>query len=920
MSGRGSMPVRPWSTLKSFAHAAALLACLAAGPVRADDEPLTLDEAASILGLQEEPVAPPDAVADFIADPDSVAEPERKPVAGPDASAKEAPLGPEPDPLAEWRRPPNDDDAQPSLPTEPTEVEASLPKDLTTVSDALALLRDHPSWIVGGVSAGVQDLREGRLSVRARIAVGLAVPAISVLLLLLVRFLRGRGNLSVELSYPTELQGRFLVRLSPKRTESGRGRIVNPDEAERAKSRAAGSNLEHHMVSRETQFRRIPVGTWFLSVDGYLRQGNGDEIVATRFEEREIHIARRGTQSVSLDLSPRACSIEIKVSWDRRPLPDAQVARMGAPSSVRLAKGPVVFPLALGQHVVVAGSADRVAEVPVEVSSFQSFAVEIDLANRDTLLFSGCPPAVAPYLAGDISTAARALERDGQREVASLLLGRFHAEQGRSESAAKHYEAAGKFLEAAELRAALSDYEHAGMLFERSGEDERAAEMYRSAGMLLRAGDAYSRASSFDSAVACFKRAGDVTRWVDALAKKGEMFEAARVALDQGDRSRAIQYLSEVGATHERYPEAAFRLAEAFRAEGHFDLAARKLEELLATRGEESVSTETLDLLAQLYEEASDYERALETLEKVRARDATFANLASRIERIRRARSTAQSNATSGATLPGGFGEKGRYEILEELGRGGMGIVFKARDKRLGRIVALKRLPDNLRNHPKAVELFLREARAAAALNHPNIVTLFDADQQDGTYYITMELLEGSPLQRILRSRGRLSPINVAKLGGQIATGLQFAHRGGVIHRDIKTANLFFTKDKAMKIMDFGLAKMQEEVRRSTTVIGGTPYYMAPEQSAGKAIDHRADLYALGVTFFELITGSVPFKDGDVAYHHRHTVPPDPRSLVENIPDDFATLILQCMEKLPDDRPADALEVCTRLGEIARQL
>ena len=145
------------------------------------------------------------------------------------------------------------------------------------------------------------------------------------------------------------------------------------------------------------------------------------------------------------------------------------------------------------------------------------------------------------------------------------------------------------------------------------------------------------------------------------------------------------------------------------------------------------------------------------------------------------------------------FSQEFRYEILEELGRGGMGIVFKARDRRLGRVVALKRLPDSLRDHPKAVELFLREARAAAALNHTNIVTLFDAGQEDGTYYITMELLEGLPLQKILQKREHLSAAHVAKLGGQIATGLEYAHEEGVVHRDIKTANIFFTRKKVVR-------------------------------------------------------------------------------------------------------------------------
>ena len=171
----------------------------------------------------------------------------------------------------------------------------------------------------------------------------------------------------------------------------------------------------------------------------------------------------------------------------------------------------------------------------------------------------------------------------------------------------------------------------------------------------------------------------------------------------------------------------------------------------------------------------------------------------------------ANTSADSGAITQTSGGdeddESERYELLDELGRGGMGIVYKARDTRLGRMVALKRLPENLQEHPTAVKLFLREARSAAALNHPNIVTLFDAGQSKGVYFLTMELLEGQPLDKILEAHGRLRPQDAARLGVQIATGLQYAHENRIVHRDIKTANLFFTRDKVLKIMDFGLGE-----------------------------------------------------------------------------------------------------------------
>ena len=313
---------------------------------------------------------------------------------------------------------------------------------------------------------------------------------------------------------------------------------------------------------------------------------------------------------------------------------------------------------------------------------------------------------------------------------------------------------------------------------------------------------------------------------------------------------------------------------------------------------------------------AEEFERSLSVLEVMRQRDASYPNVATRIEALKK---LVNQDATTGTTpaLTDVFGSGFRYEILEEVGRGGMGVVYRARDRRLERVVALKQLPENLRNHPKAIALFLREARSAAVLNHPNIVTVYDAGQENNILYITMELLQGMPLQQILRSRGKLTARDTARLGIQIAKGLQYAHEQHIIHRDIKTGNLFFTNSKKVKIMDFGLAKMVEEVGRGSTVIGGTPFYMAPEQGLGEAVDHRADLYALGVTLYELSTGTVPFTEGDVAYHHRHTTPPDPREKVEDLPAALADLILQLIAKTPAERCESAQEVSERLQPLS---
>jgi len=395
-------------------------------------------------------------------------------------------------------------------------------------------------------------------------------------------------------------------------------------------------------------------------------------------------------------------------------------------------------------------------------------------------------------------------------------------------------------------------------------------------------------------------------------ADAGRTIEAARVALENGEPDRAIRSLQSLMPDDDDYVAAANLLVEVLQREGHLDLAVEKTEEIIRNRGADKVPLDTCDRLATLLEENEQFERAIDVLEIVRRRDATWPNLAARIEELRKKHQLRQRETQPTGTAAGGI----RYEILEEIGRGGMGIVFKARDRRLDRVVALKKLPENLRNHPKVVDLFLREARASAQLNHPNIVTIHDTGQQGNTLYITMELMEGFPLHAILKHRGSLSPRDVAKLGLQACAGLGYAHEHHVIHRDIKTGNFFFTKSRMLKIMDFGLANMAREVRRSSTAVGGTPYYMAPEQSLGGGVDHRTDLYALGVTFYELLVGKVPFPDGDVAHHHRHTPAPDPRDAKEGIPEALAELVQQLMAKNPDERPQSAAETGERLQQL----
>jgi tetratricopeptide (TPR) repeat protein len=733
-----------------------------------------------------------------------------------------------------------------------------------------------------------------------------------VIALVVARTARGAGDLIVCIAYPDDLRGSFTVSVTRRKPNRKR---QTPAEREAAKTKVS-SRTVHHLVSRETQFRGLAPGRYWVTVDGELCGGAaGDGVLEEPYELMHAQVGSRDTRRIEFDLKPRHCPVEIRVSWDGQPLRECAVSVGGRPDTFRHLRGQSVrIGLPLGRHLVALGSGDRVAEREVVVESYATSTIEVDLGRNDGVLFKGCPPAVAPYLQGDVAAAARALAREGQDKLSNFILARMHAAQGNKARAAEHYEYAEYFAEAGRLREELSEWSRAAGLYQKAGESARSAEMFRRAGDPIRAGKAYEAAADYERALACYREAGETDRVIGVLERRGESFQAAVLARDNDDRARAIKLLQQVLPGDPNYGEACLLLADALETEGHVDLAARKLEERIERDTSGHVDPSLRGRLAELLERSGDSTRALDVLEKLREDEPTFPEISTRIEGLRKRLSTAKeaSGRITAATVP--VATESRYEIIEQIGRGGMGVVFRARDKRLGREVALKRLPENLRDHPSAVQLFLREARAAAALNHPNIVTLFDADQEDGTFFITMELLEGDPLHVILRRANRLSARDCARLGVQICAGLEYAHERRIVHRDIKTANLFFTRGKVVKIMDFGLAKMVEEVRRSATLIGGTPYYMAPEQALGEAVDARADIYALGVTFFELVTGAVPFRDGDVTYHHRHTRPPDPRTRVEGVPDGFAELILEMMAKEPARRIASAALVATRLA------
>lgn len=347
------------------------------------------------------------------------------------------------------------------------------------------------------------------------------------------------------------------------------------------------------------------------------------------------------------------------------------------------------------------------------------------------------------------------------------------------------------------------------------------------------------------------------------------------------------------------------------------------ITELRMTRTHPKFKKESLYLLGNCFEEKGAFEKARESYERVLAVDYFYRDVLDRLSGVseQEKQHTVVSSPTTVVDAQQDLSRllQDRYEIVRELGRGGAGVVYQAIDLKLKRDVALKVLYQHTTRGGDNTLNFLQEARLAAQLDHPNIIDVYDVNVE--SQFIAMEFVDGGTLRDILTKYKRLAIEQARAIIIQLCRGLQVAHKAGVLHRDIKPGNIFITKQKKIKLGDFGIAHLANLDQNAFTQLSsqiGTLPYMAPEQVQGENLSIASDIYAVGIVFYEMLTGSPPFIQGDISYHHLYSAPEPP-----GISPAVDAIILRCLEKDSSKRFQSVEELSRTLraqekGEKAR--
>lgn len=564
--------------------------------------------------------------------------------------------------------------------------------------------------------------------------------------------------------------------------------------------------------------------------------------------------------------------------------------------------------------------------------------------------------AEAFHRAGAFEQSFKALEEGGFGELAQLERGKYLMQQGHFPEAALEFEKLKQYEYAAEAYSQASLPGKAARCFMLAEKPERAAELFLASGEEIQALHCYELMEDYDKAAQLAAHMGLQDKQAEYYEKGGYLLPAARAYLTIYETACAVRCLGHIEINDEATAAALAQLLTDLLESGRIKEAMSCAYALLEGKKSRRVLAPLMFALARIHERLGNNEKASQFYFRVAnlvPNNQEFVQaayrIASRIGVAFKARDgvpragegpssqtsiqppesmgTFKPPLTSGKhrSLPRAEeqiaahhkeddeaettltideqtvydltseGNLARYQVITELGRGGMGYVYKALDKKLNRPVALKMLHAEMNNEPRVVLFFKREAKTIASLNHPNLVSLFDLGKEQGCFYMIMEYVDGLTLKQLVKKYARYVRRNLRNIWLEACTGVRYAHEHGIIHRDLKPSNIMFTRDRRIKILDFGLAKDIADISH-TAQIWGTPSYMAPELFNGERAGFHTDIYGLGATFYTLATRKEPFSVSTLgAKFEGDGLPHAPSSVDPRVPQQLSEIILKCL-------------------------
>ncbi len=550
---------------------------------------------------------------------------------------------------------------------------------------------------------------------------------------------------------------------------------------------------------------------------------------------------------------------------------------------------------------------------------------------------------------GDLSTAARLLERGGHFKAALDLYIELNDPERIATLAADKISDRAELRRLADLLADRGEHELAlklyvkgdhlrevGLLAERFGFLDQALEAFLKHDYFEDAARVQASRGNRREAAQLYLKAGKLEDAAAQLVAHGDHLAVARLYRRTGMHDRALQVLDQVPQSSGNFRNALLLKTSLLVENQRIDAAAATLKQLLDAVGYVTENVELVYRLVDLQLQLALASEAIATLEKAKRAGLNDPRLDEQLMLLRQSPdSLLEPEEDLSRTVPANFRGKGRmrgssttlgfprsdrYALKRKLARGGHGVLFLVEDRNLGREVVLKLLHSETLPSEVARKYFIREARTAAGLDHPNIVKVHDFGELEGRPYIAMEYVDGLNLMELYENtKGDLPFDRVCSIGMQLCEALGYAHGRNIIHRDIKMENAMVSSLWQVKLMDFGLAKALDENPDRSLFIIGTPFYMSPEQIVGDTLDLRTDIYSLGVLLFRLFTGRLPFEEGEVLSHHKSTPPPDPRTFRPALKDSIADMILKCLAKDRKNRFGAVQEIGTILERARRE-